>query len=195
MARKQSRPPQEKKALSYAKDCRNVYNANDKASRKLIPLRKAAENRQDRRKVAQEVSSLAGLNEAAADLLESSVRHDVHRVGGWKKGADAPLGKIVGWAKETRESSVGRKARSRARQAKLQDSASLREIIFESDEPEALKRQAARRRRDARHWTHYARSAKNPEIANDLVERALHEARLCDERADEIMRERLQSGR
>ena len=31
------RSPQEKKALSYARDCRNVYGENDKSSRKNIP--------------------------------------------------------------------------------------------------------------------------------------------------------------
>jgi hypothetical protein len=39
------RNPGEKKRLSYAKDCRNSYGENDKASRKLIPLRKAQQNR------------------------------------------------------------------------------------------------------------------------------------------------------
>lgn len=33
--------PQEKKSLSYAKDRRNTYGENSKASRKAIPLSKA----------------------------------------------------------------------------------------------------------------------------------------------------------
>lgn len=53
--------PQAKKALSYALDRRNAYRENDKASRKLIPLRKARENRQDRRKIAQALDTLTRL--------------------------------------------------------------------------------------------------------------------------------------
>ena len=52
MPRKRQRSPGEKKALSYAKDRRNCYRANDKASRKAIPLRKAKSHRADRRKAA-----------------------------------------------------------------------------------------------------------------------------------------------
>lgn len=119
MSRKKSRSPQEKKALSYTKDRRNTYGENDKASPKLIPIRKAMENRQDRRKVAQEVALLPHLEEAAADLLESSVRHDVHRVGGWRKGADEPLGKVVANGMAARESRTGRKMRSASAAAGL----------------------------------------------------------------------------
>jgi hypothetical protein len=86
------RTPQDKKALSYARDRRNSYGENDKASRKLVPLRKAQESRQGRRKVAQELNTLPQLDEAAADVVESSARQDVHRVGGWRKEADRPLG-------------------------------------------------------------------------------------------------------
>jgi hypothetical protein len=59
--------PQEKKALSYAKDRRNAYGENDKASRKAIPLRKAGENRQDRRKTKHDLTVLPQLDDAAAD--------------------------------------------------------------------------------------------------------------------------------
>jgi hypothetical protein len=87
-----ARSPREKKALSYALDRRNAYRENDKASRKLIPLRKAQESRQARRKAAQALEALPRLGEAAADVAESSARQDVYRVGGWRKSADAPLG-------------------------------------------------------------------------------------------------------
>lgn len=95
MSEKKARSPQEKKALSYAKDRRNTYGENDKASRKLIPLRKAQESRQSRRKVAQELSGLSQLDEEAAATVESSIRHDVQRVGGWRKSADEPLGEVL----------------------------------------------------------------------------------------------------
>lgn len=110
---KENRGPQEKKALSYAKDRRNAYGENDKAARKLIPLRKAQESRQVRRKVTQELTMLPALDEEAADLIESSVRQDVHRIGGWRKAADEALGRIVALALEARDSRSGRKARSR----------------------------------------------------------------------------------
>ena len=109
------RSPQERKALSYAKDRRNTYGENDKASRKAIPLRKAQESRKDRHKVAQELAILPRLDEESAGLIESSARHDVHRLGGWKKAADTALGKVVAWALERREERAGRKAQARTR--------------------------------------------------------------------------------
>ncbi|QDH73006.1 hypothetical protein [Brevundimonas sp. M20] len=91
MTRKTPKSPQEKKALSYANDCRNTYGESDKASRKAIPARKAGENRQSRRKAAQALGDLKALDEAGLDLAESSLRHDVERVGGWRKAPDEPL--------------------------------------------------------------------------------------------------------
>lgn len=83
--------PQEKKKLSYAKDRRNSYYENSKASRKAIPRRKSIENRENRRKVAKTLAEIPRLDEAAADRDESSVRHDINRVGGWRKTPDIPL--------------------------------------------------------------------------------------------------------
>jgi hypothetical protein len=112
MSRKR-RSPEEEKALSYARDCRNAYGENDKASRKLIPLRKAQESRKVRRNVTQELTALPAAGDEAADLIESSARQDVQRVGGWRKARDAPLGELVAGGLRARESRVGRKARSR----------------------------------------------------------------------------------
>src|ERR1700761_813602 len=95
MSQSPLKSPQEKKALSYAKDRRNAYGENAKASRKAIPLRKAGENREDRRKVNQDLAALPDLDEAAAALIESSARHEINRVGGWKKQADIPLAQFV----------------------------------------------------------------------------------------------------
>lgn len=83
--------PREKKAHSYAKDRRNSYGENAKASWKAIPLRKAGENRKNRRKMSQALSELPALEEATAAVVESSARHDVERVGGWKRSPDIPL--------------------------------------------------------------------------------------------------------
>jgi len=89
------RNPQSKKASSYAKDRRNDYGENHKASRKAIPRRKAGENRSDRRKIVQSLPGVLRLDEAAADVAESSARHDINRVGGWRKTPDIPLGKYL----------------------------------------------------------------------------------------------------
>ena len=101
--------PQEKKAHSYAKDRRNAYGENSKASRKAIPLRKAGNNRDDRRKINQAFARLAELDEADADLVESSARHDINRVTwDWKKVPDIPLVEFV----EQQRSKRSRRCRS-----------------------------------------------------------------------------------
>ena len=61
----------------------------------------------------QAISRADHLDKAALDLAESSARHDVHRLGGWKKVADEPLGVVVGRALKARSRRVGRKVRAR----------------------------------------------------------------------------------
>jgi hypothetical protein len=119
--RKKERPPQEKKALSYARDRRNSYGENDKAARKLIPLRKAQESRQDRRKVAQDLGTLPRLESETADLVESSARQNTHRVGGWKKAPDVALGISVASGLEAREWGPGGKTRRRLAPERLHE--------------------------------------------------------------------------
>ena len=87
--------PQRKKALSYARDRRNAYGGNDKAARKAIPARKAGENRRARRKAGHALAGIARLDAPVADMVESALRHDLERVGGWTKAADMPLGDHV----------------------------------------------------------------------------------------------------
>lgn len=113
MRRKAIRSPQEKKALSLKKDRRNTYGNNQKAARKAIPLRKAIEHRQNRHKSNQALAQIDRVDEATIDLTESSIRNDVHRTGGWKKGADEPLGVVIERAQLAREQRHGRKMRSR----------------------------------------------------------------------------------
>ncbi|WP_421933374.1 hypothetical protein [Phenylobacterium sp.] len=102
--------PQEKKQISYASDRRNSYGENDKASRKLIPLRKAQAARSVRRKVNQAVAAIPELDEASAAVVESSARHDVDRVGGWTKSPDKALGEYLDQQKGRREFRSGRKS-------------------------------------------------------------------------------------
>ena len=105
--------PQQKKALSLARDCRNTFGRNQKAARKAIPLRKALESRRVRHKNNQAFAQADQLDEAALDLAESSARHNVHRLGGWKKSADEPLGQIISRSLKARQVRVGIKVRAR----------------------------------------------------------------------------------
>jgi len=110
---KRTRTPQEKKALSLSRDCRNTFGENQKAARKAIPLRKALENRRIRRKDERVLDRGLREDDAALDLAESSVRTRVNRVGGWQKGADEPLGAVVERSLKARVMRVGRKIRAR----------------------------------------------------------------------------------
>jgi hypothetical protein len=99
--------PQEKKALSYDKDCRNAYGENDKSSRKNIPLRKAKVNRGYRRKLNQALHEIGNkLDLEKAELAESEARSIKRRY--WKKSADEPLGKVVERKLGRRESHAGK---------------------------------------------------------------------------------------
>ncbi|WP_342250221.1 hypothetical protein [Sphingomonas sp. OTU376] len=91
----EQKSPQQKKALSYAKDRRNAYGANDKAARKAIPARKAGENRKVRRKAVHALAVIERLDESGAEAVESALAHDIERVNGWTKSADMPLGEHV----------------------------------------------------------------------------------------------------
>lgn len=109
-----AKSPQQKKSLSYAKDRRNSYGANDKASRKAIPARKAGENRKVRRKAGHALAVIERLDEGVADRIESSLAQDIERVGGWTKSADMPLGDYVAGSKAWAERRIGSNARVRA---------------------------------------------------------------------------------
>jgi hypothetical protein len=97
------RTPQDEKRLSYAKDCRNTYGQNDKASRRAIPRAKALGHRANRR-VAR--AALSGPDaEAALGLLRSRST--------WRKAPDTPLGQVIRRTLEARESRASRRARHR----------------------------------------------------------------------------------
>jgi hypothetical protein len=69
------RSPQEKKALSYAKDRRNAYGENDKSSRRNIPLRKRLVNRANRHAAQQQLREASGAAEAErAESVEERLR-------------------------------------------------------------------------------------------------------------------------
>lgn len=121
MVKRCSKTPQEKKAHSLEKDCRNDYGNNVKAARRLIPFRKAKEIRQARHNANQDLAGAAHLDEAKLDLIESSTLQETHRVRGWRKSPDTPLGVVLKRTVEKRDIRVGRKARSKS------DAAAMRE--------------------------------------------------------------------
>jgi ribosomal protein L32 len=111
------RDPARKKALSYARDRRNRFGQNDKAARKAIPARKAGESRKSRRKAGHALKVIEVIeraDEASATLSESSLAHDIERVGGWTKGPDTPLGEVVHRNAKARIERDGRKSRASA---------------------------------------------------------------------------------
>ena len=83
--------PQDKKALSYANDTRHEFDGSNKAARRAVPARKAGENRKSRRKAAQVIKNVVSTDDVLAETAESSLRHDVERVGGWTKSPDIRL--------------------------------------------------------------------------------------------------------
>jgi hypothetical protein len=98
--------PQEKKALSYAKDCRNTYHANDKSSRKNIPLQKAKARRSYRKKVNAVVNELEKQTDIESiEILENKALGIKRSY--WEKYSDEPLGKVVEIKLEIRESHAG----------------------------------------------------------------------------------------
>lgn len=71
--------PQQKKVLSYARDRREHYGQNDKAARRLVPLRKAQANRRLRRADRQ---ALLDADAAAEDLPLNRAKPDWQKAPG-----------------------------------------------------------------------------------------------------------------
>jgi hypothetical protein len=68
------RTPQEKKALSLQRDCRNTYGQDDKSARKGIPLRKRSVNRANRRTVQTQLVAALDTDAELAERVEMRVR-------------------------------------------------------------------------------------------------------------------------
>src|SRR5687768_12033325 len=86
--------PQEKKALSYAKDRRNAYGENDKASRDAIRKRKAGVNRVYRRRVNEVLEQISpDVDIETAEVSDGDVKNISRPF--WKKSPDKPLGEVV----------------------------------------------------------------------------------------------------
>jgi hypothetical protein len=92
------RSPQEKKALSYAKDRRNDYGENDKSSRKSIRRNKRTPNRADRHREHQVLAGATGVRiDEVAERAEAKLlaRKPMWMTKRWRKYRDAPLAAIV----------------------------------------------------------------------------------------------------
>ncbi|MEO0871334.1 MAG: hypothetical protein AAFY19_05140 [Pseudomonadota bacterium] len=109
MPLKRRRSPQEKKALSYAKDRRNSYGENDKASRKNIPRSKARGHRSLRRRAASSLNRYEVLGEDEAALTENELVSDLDRKQRWQKSPDRPLSDHVTEQTARRQYRDGRK--------------------------------------------------------------------------------------
>ncbi|MXO73180.1 hypothetical protein [Alteraurantiacibacter buctensis] len=110
---KDRKSPQEKKALSLKRDRRNTFGESPHAARKSIPLRKAKENRRVRHENNQALANVEQLDAAALELVESSVRHNTARLGGWAKSPDEPLAAVIERKVARRNRNEGRKVRNR----------------------------------------------------------------------------------
>ncbi|WP_146229427.1 hypothetical protein [Nocardia neocaledoniensis] len=107
------RSPQEKKALSYARDRRNCYGENDKSSRKNIPRRKRMRNRADRRREGLFAGAVGAVDLAAAERCEVELlaKGPASR---WRKRPDVPLGEVVEWKLQRRARKAAASASSQA---------------------------------------------------------------------------------
>ena len=93
------RSPQEKKALSYAKDRRNDFGENDKSSRRNIRRNKRTPNRSDRHRAHQILTGATGPT-TVDDVVERaetrlSAKKSMWMTKRWRKWRDAALGEFV----------------------------------------------------------------------------------------------------
>jgi len=88
------RTPQEKKALSLARDRRNGYGERGANSRLAIARHKAKDLRRIRRRENQPLGALVNA-ESEEELAEAQLRVVAHPPRYWKKGADETLRESV----------------------------------------------------------------------------------------------------
>lgn len=103
-----TKTPQEKKRLSYERDRRNRYGQNAKASRRLIPLRKAKTKRSYRKRTNQILAAAPKSIDLLADDAPES-RIAVVPKKRWRKVPDLSLEDAIKAKKEWRVRRFGRK--------------------------------------------------------------------------------------
>jgi len=85
--------PQEKKLLSYTKDCRNMFAESRSLSRFAIAKRRAMSHQAFRLAQKQTIKRLIIQAEPEFELLES--KETALKIKSWRKLSDRPLGEIV----------------------------------------------------------------------------------------------------
>lgn len=93
------RSPQEKKALSYARDCRYNYGENNKSSRRSIRRNKRFPHRANRH---QDHLTLAALTGTPDPLLDEGAEVSLRgrRPKSWRKWPDLLLGVVIASRRE-----------------------------------------------------------------------------------------------
>jgi 2-methylisocitrate lyase-like PEP mutase family enzyme len=88
------RTPQQKKALSLAKDRRNTYAERGANSRFAIARHKAKDLRRVRRR---EEAPLRSINSAPSEdeLAQAQLKAVSHPPRSWRKSADSPLAEVI----------------------------------------------------------------------------------------------------
>ena len=119
--------PQEKKILSYQKDCQNSYGENDKGSRKSIPKRKALANRKIR---------LSGKSDLKAEVegLESRGHFDHALKTKWKKSKDLPLAERLDFREDIPKISRARDMKSDLRKEALKRLSRSGKLVVKKDD-------------------------------------------------------------
>lgn len=100
--------PQEKKSLSYEKDRRNNFGQNAKASRKLIPLRKAKARRVSRH-TASRIALVALTDKDGSAVEAAEGRASFADRTRWEKAPDSTLAEAIEAKKGWRVRRFGRK--------------------------------------------------------------------------------------
>jgi hypothetical protein len=94
MPTKSRKSPQQKKSESYAKDRRNTYGENAKASRKNLPRKKRRQVREERRLANTPVVVNGSVDLELVDIADAKLLKK--RKNAWKlKSPDTPLGEVI----------------------------------------------------------------------------------------------------
>lgn len=92
---KRRRTPQEKKQLSYQKDCRNSYRENSKASRKAIPFRRRNVHKSYRKAIKQNLSVSLSSQTDIDTIIQVDLQVKEVKRKRWRKSPDTPLGNYI----------------------------------------------------------------------------------------------------
>ena len=111
--------PQEKKLLSYEKDCRNTYGERGSHSRHAIADHKERDRRAYRRKANQILNGGKANQIVLPDELEAEVK--AVNKSNWRKSPDEPLGEVVN-SKLERRGRIGIKVERSAPLANIKGS-------------------------------------------------------------------------